>query len=240
MRSVCAGAACGVSLFGALLGAQTSSTSLVAPAQLVTTGVGEASVVPDRATVYISVHSRATTVASASADNARRVRAVMDTLLAMGIGVDQATTASYSVNPEMAYSTTSSESPRVVAYTVMNSLLVKLKTVDEVGRVIDAALAKGANEISSLQFFSSKADSARSVALAAAVADAKAQAEVMARAAGGSLGALLELNTSSVPIRPIPLIQPMMMRAANPTPITPGEQTVSATVTGRWAFISGR
>ena len=73
------------------------------------------------------------------------------------------------------------------------------------GRVIDAALAKGANEISSLQFFSSKADSARSVALAAAVADAKAQAEVMARAAGGSLGQLLELNTSSVPIRPMPL-----------------------------------
>lgn len=240
MRRACVRVACGVSLFGATLGAQTPIAALAAPPQVVTTGVGEASAVPDRATIYVAVHSRATTAASAAAENARRVRAVMDTLRAMGVGADQASTASYSVNPEMAYPTTSSESPRVVAYTVMNSLLVKLKAVDEVGRVIDATLTKGASEISSLQFFSSKADSARSVALAAAVADAKAQAEVMARAAGGALGVLLELNTSSVPIRPMPLVQPMMTRAANPTPITPGEQTVSATVTGRWAFISGR
>jgi uncharacterized protein len=238
MRRRYAWVACGVSLFCSPLGAQTPGA--FAQAQLVTTGVGEASAIPDRATIYVAVRSRATTVTSASADNARRVRAVMDTLRAMGMAADQVATASYNVSPEMVYPTTPSESPRIVAYTVMNSLLVKLKAVDEVGRVIDAALAKGANEISSLQFFSSKADSVRSVALAAAVADAKAQAEVMARAAGGSLGQLLELNTASVPIRPMPLVQPMMMRAAAPTPITPGEQTVSATVTGRWAFISGR
>jgi len=116
--------------------------------------------------------------------------------------------------------------------------LLKLRRIDDVGRAIDAALAKGANEISSLQFSSSKSDSVRSVALASAVADAKAQAEAMARAAGGSLGQLLELSTS-MPIRPMPMMQPTMARAAA-TPITPGEQSISATVSAKWAFVPGR
>jgi len=203
-----------------------------------TTGVGEASAVPDRATIYIAVQTRAATAGAASTDNARRVKAVMDTLRQIGIAGDQLETANYSVSPEMSYPTTQSQAPRTVAYVVTNSLLLKLRRIDDVGRAIDAALAKGANEISSLQFSSSKSDSVRSVALASAVADAKAQAEAMARAAGGSLGQLLELSTS-MPIRPMPMMQPMMARAAA-TPITPGEQSISATVSAKWAFVPGR
>jgi uncharacterized protein YggE len=209
------------------------------PPQIATTGVGEASAVPDRATIYIAVQTRAPTASAASADNARRVKAVMDSLRLTGIGADQVQTANYNVSPEMAYPTTPSQAPRTVAYTVTNSLLLKLKRIDDVARAIDAALAKGANEISSLQFSSSTADSVRSVALAAAVADAKLQAEAMARAAGGSLGQLLELSTS-IPVRPMPMVQSFSARAGVQTPITPGEQSISATVSARWAFVPGR
>jgi len=217
------------------LGGQTPPVA--GPPQISTTGVGEASAIPDRATIYIAVQTRATTAAAASADNARRARAVVDTLRAIGIPGDQIQTANYSVTPEMSYAP--STAPRAVAYSVSNSLLVKLRRVDDVGRVIDAALAKGANEISSLQFSSSASDSVRSVALAAAVMDAKIQAEAMARAAGGSLGQLLELSTS-MPVRPMPMMQTFSARAAVQTPITPGEQSISATVSARWAFVPGR
>ena len=229
----------GFVLTGALAPAPAVAQIPPSPAspQIVTSGFGEASAVPDRAAVYVSVQTRATAVATASADNARRARAVMDTLRSMGIAGDEVSTAGYSVSPEMQYP--QNQAPRPAGYTVSNSILVKLRRIDDVGRVIDAALAKGANEISSLQFSSSKADSVRSVALSAAVADARAQAEAMARAAGGSLGPLLELNTS-MPVRPMPLMQPTAMRAGPQTPITPGEQTVSATVTGRWVFVPGR
>lgn len=239
MRNHFVSAICGFAILTSSLPAQTQAVA--GPPEIVTTGMGEASAIPDRATIYIAVQSRATTVSAASSDNARRVTAVMDTLRALGIGGDQATTANYSVNPEMAYSTTASQAPRVVAYVVNNSLLVRVKRIEDVGRVLDASLAKGANEVSSLQFSSSKADSVRSVALAAAVTDARAQADAMARAAGGSLGPLLELSTSA-PVRPMALTQALVMRAASatPTPITPGEQTVSATVTGRWTFVPGR
>jgi uncharacterized protein YggE len=208
------------------------------PPLVATTGMGEASAVPDRATIYIAVQTRAPAANAASIENARRVKAVMDTLRQIGISGDQLETANYSVAPEMAYPTTQSQAPRTVAYTVNNSLLVKLRRIDDVGRVIDAALAKGANEISSLQFSSSKADSVRAVALAAAVVDAKSQAEAMARAAGGSLGQLLELSTS-VPIRPMPMMQPLMARGAQ-TPIVPGEQSISAMVSAKWTFLPGR
>jgi len=226
--------ACTVGI-AAPLGAQN-----VTVPQVVTTGVGEASAPPDRASIYIGVQTRATTAQSASSDNTRRVRAVIDTIKAMGIAEGQVQTANYGVQPEMAYPNGQSQVPRAVAYTVTNSVIVRLSRVEDVGRVIDAALAKGANEISSLQFTSSKADSLRSVALTTAVADAKAQGESMARAAGGTLGPLLELNTSSIPIRPMPVMASFSMRAAPPTPITPGDQTVTATVTARWTFVPGR
>jgi uncharacterized protein len=219
----------------ARLGAQGTSIP-----QVVTTGVGEASAAPDRASIYIGVQTRATTAQAASNDNARRVRAVMDTIRAMGIPQSQVQTANYGVQPEMAYPNQQPQTPRVVAYTVTNSVVVRLNRVDDVGRVIDAALAKGANEISSLQFTSSKADSLRAAALVGAVADARAQAESMARAAGGTLGALLELNTSSVPIRPMPVMASFAARAGVPTPITPGDQTVSASITARWMFVPGK
>jgi hypothetical protein len=217
------------------LGGQTPSVS--GPPQISTTGVGEASAIPDRATIYIAVQTRAPTATAASADNARRIKAVMDTLRAIGIPGDQMQTANYGVTPEMPYAP--STAPRTVTYSVSNSLLVKLRRIDDVGRAIDAALAKGANEISSLMFSSSTADSVRSVALAAAVADARTQAEAMARAAGGSLGPLLELSTS-MPVRPMPMMQTFSARAAVQTPITPGEQSISATVSARWTFVPGR
>jgi uncharacterized protein YggE len=209
------------------------------PPQVVVSGVGEARVTPDRATIMVGVQSRAATAAAAAADNARRQKAILDTLRALGLSNDQLSTANYNVAPEMVYPQTGGSTPRVTGYTVTNTVRADVRRLDEVGRVIDAALAKGANEVSSLQFYSSKADSARRSALAAAVADARLDAEVLAKAAGGSLGNLLELSTSEAPVRPM-MVSMRAMPAAEKTPIEPGQQTISATVTARWAFVSSR
>jgi uncharacterized protein YggE len=218
------------------LGAQT----LVAgPPQIVTTGVGETHVTPDRATIMIGVQTRASTAAAAGADNARKQKAVLDTLKTLGLSADQLSTTNYNVWPEMAPTTPTNSTPRVVAYTVSNTVRVDVRRIDDVGKLIDAALAKGANEISSLQFTSSKADSARRAALALAVTNARADAEALARAAGGSIGQLLEISTAAVPVRPIMFDTGIQMSAkrAVPTPIEVGEQTVNATVTVRWGFV---
>ena len=200
---------------------------------------GEARVAPDRATLFIGVQSRGTTAAAAGADNARRQRAVLDTLRALGISGDRVSTMNYNVSPEISYSPNNATPPKVVGYTVTNTVRAEIVRLDDVGRVIDAVLAKGANEMSSLQFFSSRADSARRAALGVAVANARADAEALAKAAGGSLGLLSEISTGETPIRPIPMAMAKVATQAA-TPIEPGEQTIQVMVSARWIFISGR
>jgi uncharacterized protein len=211
-----------------------------APARIVTSGEAEIKVVPDRASISIGVQTRASTAALASADNARRQKAIIDTLKAMGLGTDQITTQNYSVYPEMKYEQTTGVG-RVVGYNVSNVVRVELRRVEQVGSVIDATLAKGANQINSIQFSSSTAAEARRMAMADAVRDARADAETLARAAGGTLGSLIELTSNSAPIRP--MFGEIGMAAAAKdraqTPIQPGEQSISANVMAVWQFIPG-
>jgi len=207
--------------------------------QIVVTGTGEATVTPDRATIFLGVQTRAATAAGAGAENARRLKLVLDTLRAIGLSSEQLTTVNYNVSPEMQYSPNGQTPPKVVGYIVTNGVRAELRRLDDVARVIDAALAKGANEVSSLQFYSSKADSARRAALASAVADARADAEALARAAGGSLGPLIELTSVESPIRPV-AVDAIRAMAAQKTPIEGGAQTITATVTARWTLLGGK
>lgn len=211
-----------------------------APPQVVVTGTGEATVTPDRATLLLGVQTRATTAAAAGAENARRLQAVLDALRALGLSSDQLSTVNYNVSPDMQYSPNGQTPPRVIGYIVTNMVKVELRKLEDVARVIDAALAKGANEVSSLNLYSSKADSVRRSALGLAVADARADAEVLARAAGGSLGQLLELTTAESPVYPVPIMARNMAMAAQKTPIEGGQQTLSVTVTARWALVGGK
>lgn len=208
-------------------------------AQIATTGEGEARITPDRATIYVGVQSRASTAVAAAADNARRQRAILDTLRALGLGSDQLSTVSYSVTPEVKYD--SPGASRVIGYAVTNAIRAEARRLDDISHIVDAALAKGANQITSLQLYASKTEEARRAALGEAVARARADADAIARAAGGSIGPLIELTTSGVPVRPFEVsMRAVASGVSPPTPIEPGEQVVHATVSARWQFIPGR
>jgi uncharacterized protein YggE len=207
---------------------------------LATSGQGEAKVTPDRASVMVNVQTRATTAAAAASDNASRTRAVLDAIGKLGLSKDQFGTEGYTVYPEMQYDKNGA-SPRVSGYVVTNTVRAETKRPEQAGAVVDAALAAGANMVNSLTFYASSIDEARRQAVASAVASARADAEAMARAAGGTLGALVELSTGGPTVPPRPMYE-MAMRAksaiqADPTPINPGQQTVSVYVTARWRFV---
>lgn len=211
------------------------------PPQIVASARGEARVSPDRATIYIGVQTRAKNVTDASAENARKQRAVLDTLRALGVRSEHLSTVEYNVYPEQQYDPQRGDTaPRITGYNVVNTVRVEVQRLDQLGKLIDAALAKGANGINQLQFYSSKADSVRRSALADAVAKARADAEAMASAAGGHLGELLELSESGSEVPPYPVPMARMAAAeASQTPINPGEQTINAAVVARWRFQSG-
>ncbi len=78
--------------------AQSTGPTTGAP-QILTTASAEVELKPDRATLVFTVESRGATAAKAGAETARKQRGVLDTLRAMGVGVDQLTTASIEINP---------------------------------------------------------------------------------------------------------------------------------------------
>lgn len=213
------------------------------PPQIVTSAHGEVRMAPDRATITIGVQSRATTAAAAAAENSRKQRAVIDAIRAKGVPAEQIGTSGFNVVPETRYDREGQVAPRTTSYLVSNMVTVELRRIDQVGPVIDAALGAGANQIHSLGFGIAAADSARRAALALAVAKAKGDAEVMARAAGGSLGQLLELTAGESyfpPPRPMVAMRMAEGAAADAVPIEAGQETIRATVTARWQFVGQR
>ena len=212
------------------------------PPQIMVSGVGETRVTPDRAIINIGVYSRAATAAAAARENARKQQAIIDTVRALGIPREQISTTQFNVHPEMRHIPQSGRS-EITGYAVNNTVRIEIRQLDQVAGVIDAALAKGANQINSLDFIVSNADEPRRRALTQAIERARLDADAMARAAGGSLGALLELSTGYTAI-PIPRREMAMAAAGRAqadvaTPIEPGEEVIRAVVTARWQFVPG-
>jgi len=186
------------------------------------------------------VQTRGATASAASAENARVAQRVIAAIKAVGIGAEQISTVNYSVNPE--YRHIENRSPEITGYTVHNTVVVDVRQIEQVGRVIDASLGSGANMINSLDFYASNTEEARRAALAAAVEKARRDAQIIAQAAGGTLGGLAEASVGAymIPMRRENL---QMMRgdmaAVAATPVEPGSELLSVQVTTRWYFVSG-
>jgi len=209
--------------------------------QIVTTGVGEATVIPDRAAVTFAVETMAQTAAAAGSANARLQSAVIAALRARGILAEHITTSGYSVSANERYD---SGQRRVVGYIARNALVVDVQDVATVGSIIDAALGAGANSVGGLRYYSTRLETIRRSALESAVAHARADAEIMARAAGGSLGGPLEIaQVSDGGFPRSAMMDQVVLTAAPeaaPTPVVVGEQKVTVRVTTRWLFVSSR
>ena len=248
MRSILRSVAATGFLFAPIPGAAAQDTR-PAPPQIVTNGQGEVRVAPDQASVSIGVQTRAGSAAGAVAENSRKQRLVIAAIRATGVAPELITTSAFSVQPETQVDRTGQSAPRTTSYLVSNVVTVDLRrsssvdppAIDLVGPVIDAALGAGANQIRSLTYAIANPDSARRAAITVAVARAKGDAEAAARSAGGSLGPLLELSTSSFLPAARQEYEFMEMAtarvSAEAVPVEPGMQVVRAAVTGRWRFI---
>src|SRR4051794_34462712 len=116
-----------VALFGLFLApvigqAQLTTATVEAIPQIVVAGRGEVKVSPDRATIQISVQTRATTAAAAAAENANKQQSVMAALRALGFGSDQLSTINYSVYPEQRFDP--GKEAVIIGYNVTNTILV--------------------------------------------------------------------------------------------------------------------
>jgi uncharacterized protein YggE len=134
MKRVLLSAVC---LIAAPLYAQQGSISAPIP-QIAVTSRGEVKVTPDRASIQISVQTRAATAAAAADENAQKQRAVIEAIRALGIDAKDISTTGYNVYPEQRYE--QNREPVIVGYNVTNTLVVELKSIGMVGKVIDVSL----------------------------------------------------------------------------------------------------
>lgn len=217
------------------LPAQTN-TSRDNVAVITSSGEGRREMAPDKATIVLGVETRARTPAAAASANADRMTAIRNALTRAGVAARDIATARYSLGLEY-----TGRVPPDTQYVAANMVTVTTRQLDQVGRIIDTGLGAGANNINSLQYDLTDRTNAQNEALSDAVRNARRQAEVMAEAAGGRLGELVELTTSPGEIRPFMGDVAFRMQAsAAPTPVSPGQVIVTASVNGRWRFIPGR
>ena len=182
--------------------------------------------VPDRAELSFGVESQGQTAKAALAANAAEMRRVIAAVKAAG-GTD-VKTQSVSLSPRYG------EQNQVQAFVATNTVSATVKDVGRAGSLIDAAVDAGANQVYGPSL--SRADQGQLYrkALEAAVADARASAQAVASASGLALGritAVVEGGGSA----PQPFAVADKAMEAGSTPIEPGTQQVTATVTVTFA-----
>jgi uncharacterized protein len=201
------------------------------------TGTGTVIGTPDRAQVTFSVQTENTDVKQAQADNALQMNKVIDALAGSGIPRDALKTTGYNIYPVYEEST-GILTPKVKTYRVTNTLTVTLHDVSKTGGVIDVAVANGINQADSIQFMLSDEQSQvlRTQALQKAVTRARSDADTVANALGSAVIGVKNADISQG-YSPV-LFQNYQYDAGNaamkspaPTPVQPGDISVSATIT---------
>lgn len=197
------------------------------------TGTAGVDVRPDRARIHLGVQAEAASAAEAMAVLQTRVAAVIGALRAAGLSDADLRTAHLSVGQRYGPGGTPD------GYTAGSATLAVVRDLDRVGAVLDAAIAAGATRVDGLSLEVSDSTAAYAQALVAAVDAARAKAGELAVAAGCALGAIEAVVEGAGAADGPPVVMAAGLRMGKGMPVEAGEQTVSATVTVRFATSPG-
>lgn len=200
------------------------------PTTLTVTTEGHVERAPDVADLSGGVVTTAPSAAAALAANATRMIAVVAAVRRAGIADRDIQTSGLSLQPQYRY--TNGESPVLTGYQVSNTVALKVRALPDAGRLVDALVAAGANQINGPTFRVDAADAALDAARTAAVATARARAELYARAAGMHVARIRSISESGGEApAPRPMMLAMRAKSADATPIAPGEVSLGVNVT---------
>jgi uncharacterized protein YggE len=223
MRSLALIGVASLVLLAGAAGAGGASPAGSAQHLIVVTGNGSVTTVPDRAQLSFGVVTDAKTASAALRANAAEMTRVIAALKAQGIAPADIRTELVSLSVRY-----SPNGDAVVGYTATNSVGVTLRNLDRAGTVIDAAVDAGANQVSGPNLVRSDQSALYRQALRGAIADAKAKARTIARASGLTLRRITDVTESG---GPIPVPESAKASAAPTTPIEPGTEVVTASLT---------
>lgn len=193
------------------------------------TGEGVVDGVPDIATLSLGVTTIGDSAAAAMAANTEALNAVMARLKGAGIGDRDMQTTNLSINPNWTGYDNGARQ-RIDGYTASNQLTVRIRELDGLGSVLDAAIQDGANTLNGLSFGLSEPRPAMDQARKEAVEDARARATLLVEAAGATLGPIVSITEGGGYMPPQPMFR-QSADAAGAVPVAAGEVATTASVT---------
>jgi uncharacterized protein YggE len=199
---------------------------------------GNADVVPDAAKASITIEvTDPTSAQKAQEDAAVASTKVLDALKTAGIDQKDIATQAISVGPN--YNYTQDGGQQLIGYRASQSITVTFRDLANAGATLDAAVVAGGNavRVDSLTPFVTDPTVAANKAREQAVSIATAQAEQYAKLLGFTLGPVASVSeqTSSTAPPPIAYADAAAAPATKiSTPIEPGTQQVSVTVSIAW------
>ena len=191
-------------------------------------GDGSAYGDPDKAVISIGVASFDKDADSAQRDNASKSRDVIEAISSLGISKADIQTSSYSFNPS--YSRDENDNTITEGYHVSNIVTVNVESIANTGRVIDSALAAGANKINSMEFGIRNSEPLKKAALKNAISDARSKAEVIADSLGVKIIGIKSVSESVINIHNRDYANSVMNMSMKETSIAPGTMEFNANV----------
>jgi uncharacterized protein YggE len=203
-------------------------------------GTGVATIAPDRAKLSIGLFTEGFTAKEAVDKNAVIFDDILRALEEQGVSRDDITTSWYTIYPIYEYA---GSRPVLVSYKVEHqiSVVVFEQNLDslgrKVGRVIDAAVGAGANQMYGMQFTVSdeKVRELKDQALASAVRDAARKAQLMAEALQVTIKGVISISESGGYWPPVPIYRSYTESAG--TQVLPQMFEVTASVSVVYAIV---
>lgn len=211
--------------------AQELPAQAISGTRLDVVATGEVTRVPDLATISAGVVTQAPTATAAIAQNGRQMESVRAALRGAGIADRDIQTSQISLNPEYRYA--ENRSPTLTGYRASNEVSVRFRDIANTGKILDALVAQGANQINGPMLGLDKPEQALDEARTAALRTARARAEIYAQALGKRVKRILSISEAGGNFRPVPRPMAVEMRAAGDvasSKIDPGEQSVALTL----------
>ena len=210
---------------------------------LAVSGSGAISRAPDTAVLSMSVVFQEPTAGAAQSKVNAAAQKAVAAIEALGVQRRAIRTSDLSLNPvheERRGAKDDDEPPRpprLLGYRARLSLRVRLEDVHTAGRVIDAAIGAGINDLDGIDFGLRDDAPDRDIALGRAVASAKRKADVIAAAMGVELAEVLEISED---VESGYRSGVSYFNSPEETVIEPGEVTVEARVDVRYRIISSK
>lgn len=190
----------------------------------------EARRVPDVATLSAGVVTQSADANAAMRANAEQMARVSAAIRAAGVAERDAQTAGVSVNPQYRYA--ENQPPAITGYQASNTVNLKVRDVARLGKVLDALVASGANQVNGPSFEIDEPEAVYDEARQAALAKARARAEMYAKTLGLQVRRIVSISEGGGFVRPMPVQMMAMARGKSEadTSVSPGETSLSASL----------